>query len=590
MTIDLAYVNSLIDRSVSDYEPTYGGFGNAPKFPRETLLELLLVHQRDHPDEARLKMIRHTLDAMAYGGIRDQLGGGFHRYSTDARWLVPHFEIMLYDNAMLGWCYVEAYRQTEDRRYAHIARGIFDFVLREMTSPAGAFYTAFDAEVDAQEGLSYLWTAAEIEQVLGAEDAKVSSRVYGVDRGPNFADPHHGGGAPDKNILYVADPAALDELHDRLEPMRQKLKAVRDRRKQPLLDTKILTSWNGLMIRALAYGGAVLNEPRYLHAAATAADFLLRHHRMPDGGLFRTSRNVGATLVSPSLASPAGDTSVAPTESAAKVPGFLDDYAFLIQALIELRNATGREEWKDHAATLAMTMLQKFEDPNRGGFYFTEAGAMDPIVRQKTASDSPLPSGNAVAAMAMLELNQPPAARRTLEVFAASLDRMAEAMSAMLQAAHLYAKRHGPIEVAPPAEAPARRPPSPEQVAAGVVRLGAQWRSSTLLELRVEIAEGFHINAHNAGEGLVATALQIVGVEADIEYPPGEERRFAFAEQPVRVYDDAVSIAIRFKSAPPDHISMRLTYQACTESACLPAVTKQFDIAAATGNADDPLR
>ena len=177
-----------------NYEPMYGGFGNAPKFPRETLLELLLARTakpQSGKGEDILKIARHALDAMADGGIRDQLGGAFHRYSTDAKWLVPHFEIMLYDNAMLAWCYVEAHRQTGEARYATVARGILDFILREMTSPSGAFYTAFDAEVDAQEGLSYLWTSPEIEQILGTEDAKIFNAVYGVDQGPNFADPHH---------------------------------------------------------------------------------------------------------------------------------------------------------------------------------------------------------------------------------------------------------------------------------------------------------------------------------------------------------------------------------------------------------------
>ena len=166
ITIDEKYIEGVVARSAHDYEPQFGGFGQAPKFPRETLLELLLMHQRSNPNPQRLRQLRHALDAMMYGGIRDQLGGGFHRYSTDEKWLVPHFEIMLYDNAMLAWCYAEAFRQTDDIRYADVARGIFDFVLREMTSPDGAFYTAFDAEVDAREGLSYLWTKDEIEQVL----------------------------------------------------------------------------------------------------------------------------------------------------------------------------------------------------------------------------------------------------------------------------------------------------------------------------------------------------------------------------------------------------------------------------------------
>src|SRR5438045_3232988 len=162
----------------------------------------LVLREHERTKDATLRpLVEVTLDRMARGGMYDQLGGGFHRYSTDAQWLVPHFEIMLYDNAMLAWCYVEAYRQTEDLRYAQVAREVCDFVLREMTSPDGAFYTAFDAEVDAQEGLSYLWRKDEIEQVLGPEDAKLFNQVYGVDRGPNFADPHHGSGAPDKNIL-----------------------------------------------------------------------------------------------------------------------------------------------------------------------------------------------------------------------------------------------------------------------------------------------------------------------------------------------------------------------------------------------------
>ena len=212
MTLDEAWLARVVERSASDYDPRHGGFGAAPKFPRQTLLELLLTYNRRHPDDRRMQQVRHALDAMAHGGIRDHLGGGFHRYSTDAEWLVPHFEIMLYDNAMLGWCYAEAYRQTEDRRYAAVARGIFDFVLREMTSPDGAFYTAFDAEVDAREGEPYLWTRAEVEATLaaaGTSEADIHRfcRQYGLDEGPNFADPHHGNGRPEKNVLFLAEPA-----------------------------------------------------------------------------------------------------------------------------------------------------------------------------------------------------------------------------------------------------------------------------------------------------------------------------------------------------------------------------------------------
>jgi uncharacterized protein len=550
-TIDEKAIDAWVERSTSDYEMHFGGFGSAPKFPRETLLELLLLHQRDHPNETRMHMIRHALDAMSYGGIRDQLGGGFHRYSTDQYWLVPHFEIMLYDNAMLGWCYVEAYRQTEEPRYAQIARGIFDFILREMTSPEGAFYTAFDAEVDAQEGLSYLWTAIEIQNILGPEEAKVFNRVYGVDQGPNFSDPHHGTGTPDKSILFIRDREAWATMRDQLEPMRQKLKAVRDRRKQPLLDTKILTSWNALMIRAMAYGGAVLNEPRYLEAAARAASFLLTQQRKSDGGVVR----------------------------AGSIAGFLDDYAYLVQALLELRSATGREEWKDHAATVAIEMLKRFEDAERGGFYFTEAGAADLIVRQKTGSDSPLPSGNAVAAMAMLELNQPDVAKRALSVFAGQLDRAAEGMSAMIEATHLYVKRFGPIAVAAAAEG-SRRQRTPHEIAASVVDLEGEWAGPTELRIHAAIHPDFHINAHDASPGLTPTALTISIPGAEVQYPGGEERRFAFAEQPIRVYEKSATFVIRFKSPATGPLTGSLVYQPCTHDACLPAIAKEFDVPA----------
>lgn len=559
LTIDQKFIDYLIDRSTGDYDPALGGFGQAPKFPRETLLELLLQSQTVNPKPKIDQMLRHALDAMAHGGIRDQLGGGFHRYSTDAKWLVPHFEIMLYDNALLGWCYVEAYRQTEDLRYAAIARGVFDFVLREMTSKDGAFYTAMDAEVDGQEGLNYLWTADEIVDVLGGDDAKLFSKVYGVDRGPNFADPHHPppDGRADKNILYLADPKLADEMHQKLEPMRRKLKSVREARKQPLLDTKIITSWNALMIRALAYGGQVLNEPRYTNASAAAADYLLRHHRTPDGGLFRTARD-GVT----------------------KYDGFLDDYAFLIQALLAVREATGREEWKDHAASLAIIMLSKFEDAEHGGFYFTEESAKDLIVRQKVASDSPLPSGNAVAAMALLELDQPEAARRVLETFAEQTRRSAESMSSMVQAMQMYVSRMGAIEVASTERKP-RRPASPEQIAADVVSVAVRWRSAAELEVQLSIADGYHINT-NSSE-MTATSLTVANADDDdvlgVEYPKGVKRRFAFADTELTVYEGEITILIELGESFPRPLKLRLTYQACTDDACLPPITKQFEAA-----------
>lgn len=580
-TIEKDSLNDLIRRSCGDFDPTYGGFGSAPKFPRQTLLELLLMKCRQTDDSSRpiMEMVCRTLDAMAAGGIHDQLGGGFHRYSTDARWLVPHFEIMLYDNAMLGWCYVEAHRQTGEMRYAKVARGIFDFVLREMTDPSGGFYTAFDAEVDAREGQSYLWTADQIEQVLGQEDAKLFNRVYGLDRGPNFADPHHGGGEPDQNILYLPQPQEMTEdLEQRLLPMRQKLYQVRQKRKQPMLDTKILTSWNALMIRALAHGGKVLHEPRYLEAAGRAADFLLMHHRDPQGELYRTSRGE-ITPSSQSLSRSTGDAE----KRNAKYHGFLDDYAFFAQALLALHEATGLSKWVEHTTDITNRMLRQFggDWATVGGLYFTAASAGDLIVRQKVGSDSPLPSGNAVAALVLLQLGRVREAGTILDAFAGSLHEQAEAMSTMMLAAMEYVQKAGSIKVST-GPLVQNRPASPGQLAEDVVSLSSQWSGPTRLLLRVDIRDGFHINSHDPAPGLLATQLTVLGESATqvgrIDYPPSIRRNFEFAPDPINIYQGSITIAVDFTQPQTGRpIELSLYYQPCDSRSCLPPVTRRIN-------------
>ena len=588
MTLDGDWLARLIDRSASDYDPRNGGFGAAPKFPRQTLLELLLTYNRRDPSDRRMTQVRHALDAMAHGGIRDHLGGGFHRYSTDAEWLVPHFEIMLYDNAMLGWCYAEAYRQTEDRRYAAVARGIFDFVLRDMTSPDGAFYTAFDAEVDAREGEPYLWTRWEAEAALAAagvseDDIHRFCRTYGLDDGPNFADPHHGNGRPEKNVLFLAEPSGPrgpSLLDPDLANMREVLLADRKQRKQPLLDTKVITSWNALMVRALAFGGQVLQDRRYIDAAARAADFLLTRHKTPDGGLYRTSRG-----------------------GAAKIAGFLDDYAFLIQAMIALHDAGADERWKDAARALAAVMTNRFATPPEspaapprvppndgqepaaeppgsvGGFYFTEATAADQIVRQKVGTDSPLPSGNGAAASALLALDQPAAAAGTLAAFAATLEVQGEGMSALVTAAVAYLRDHDPIAVS---AGSGRSSPA----AAAVVAVRGEWADGRTLRVHLSIADGYHVNAHEPSAGLTATRVSVVGDLATrviaVEHPPGEEQRFSFPAEPIRVYAGDVAVTVRFDAdVPPGTVvPLAVAYQACDDRTCLRPTTVTAEVVA----------
>jgi uncharacterized protein YyaL (SSP411 family) len=578
LTIDRGWIEGAIRRSAADYEPHFGGFGHAPKFPRETLLELLLTHLAASPEGSPAEksdsnvqleqMLRHTLESMARGGIRDQLGKAFHRYSTDAKWLVPHFEIMLYDNAMLGWVYAEAYRQFKDERYAAVARGIFDFVLSRMTSPEGAFYTALDAEVDGQEGMPYLWTGAEIEAVLGREGAAGFNRVYGVSLGPNFADPHHGSGVAEKNVLFIADAYERDAYFDpELAKMAQTLLGARMERKQPLLDTKVLTSWNALMIRALAHGSTVLDAPAYREAAARAAEFLLARHRTEAGGLYRTSR-----------------------DGTAKYNAFLDDYAFFAQALLALADAGGGQRWRDEGSAIAGVMKEKFRDPATGGFYFTDTDATDLIVRQMTATDSPLPSGNGVAAMVLLETSPAEEAREVLAAFAGPLDTHCEGMSSMVQAALLYVSKHGPITIsAEPGSPGADRPLPPMKIAQGIIQIKPHWASPTDLHVRLSILSGFHINAHEPQGGgipLIPTTVTIAdayGAPADVEgvdYPPGQEQAFGFTETPIHVYTGDVTIAIRFKGVTVGGGPLKLSihYQPCDENACLPAVTRTVQV------------
>lgn len=568
VTIDQSTVDRIVKNSVANYDPQNGGFGGAPKFPQETLLELLLDDLAHTPDPKKLAMVTHTLDAMAAGGIRDQLGGGFHRYSTDAEWLVPHFEIMLYDNAMLAQIYVEAYRQTEQLRYAHVARGIFEFILRQMTSPDGAFYTAFDAEVDAREGLTYLWTAGEVQQTLTSEpykgmgvpfddaDATLFLKAYGLADGPNFADPHHGDGVPDSNILFLADSKLVEANAELMERMGRFLYDARLRRKQPMLDTKIITSWNALMVRAFAIGGEVLQEDRYLEAARRGANFLLTHHRTAEGKLLRTSRDGNA-----------------------KYDGFLDDYAMLAQALLALHEADGREAWKDAAAAIATDMLQRFGDDVDGGFFFTADDATDLIVRQKIAGDSPLPSGNAVAAMVMVDLDHADVARQTIATFAPQIEQIGEGMSSLVLAAAKYVRQHGSIEVHPKPKQ--QSIPTVATSAANVLTLSTEWRSPVDLMVKISIADGFHINAHEPLKGLVATQLSVTSDSARvdrIDYPAAMLEQFPFAPEPMPVYGGTATIGVRFAEAPASVLQIALQYQACDDRACLPPITKTVDV------------
>jgi uncharacterized protein YyaL (SSP411 family) len=376
---------ALLDNAAREllraFDARHGGFGSAPKFPHPMDIRLLLRAYRRGGDVRALHAARLTLDKMARGGIYDHLGGGFARYSTDERWLAPHFEKMLYDNALLSSAYLDAYRLTGEPFYAQVARETLDYVLGRMTDPAGPFFSTEDADSEGVEGKYYVWSLDEVEAVLGRERATEFAQVYDVTVAGNWE------GTNILNLPRPLDQAAaalgrdLDGLTADLANDRARLLAARDQRVPPGKDTKVLTSWNGLMITALAEGSRVLKDERYLDAAGRAAAFLLNSLRRPDGRLLHTYK-----------------------DGQAKLDAYLDDYADLIDGLTRLYEASGVAKWLDAAFSLAALMIDDFFDPSDGGFFYTGRHHETLIARQKDAYDNATPSGNAMAATALLRL------------------------------------------------------------------------------------------------------------------------------------------------------------------------------------------
>jgi uncharacterized protein len=363
------------------FDAQWGGFGHAPKFPQPLALRWLLRRWRHSGDEGLLTMVATTLDRMAAGGIFDHLGGGFHRYCTDERWRVPHFEKMLYDNALLAVCYLEAWQALGREEYAAVVRRTLDYLLRDMTDPQGGFYSGEDADSEGEEGRFYLWTPAEIQSVLQPEAADHFCRVYDVTVEGNFEG---------RNILNLRRPLDVDarmlgcdpaELAVRLDDARQQLLAARAKRVRPGRDEKVLVGWNSLAIDALARAGAALDEPRYSTAADAAADFVWNHLRRNDGRLLHYWR-----------------------KGEAKYDAYLDDYAGLGNALLTLYETGGVPGRLDQAVALADTILNQFADKEHGGFFYTAADHEPLIVRGKDFFDNPTPSSAGLAAMLLLRL------------------------------------------------------------------------------------------------------------------------------------------------------------------------------------------
>jgi len=376
-------ISGAVNQLTRAHDSTFGGFGQAPKFPHPMDLQLLLAVYSRNQQPGLLDMVRLTLDRMSAGGIYDHLGGGFARYSVDARWLVPHFEKMLYDNALLARAYTDAYLVTGDANYARIIRETLDYVLRDMTDPAGGFYSTEDADSEGEEGLFYTWTPDEIDAVLGDERGATFGRVFDVTDVGNFE------GRSILNLPKTIEQSAKllkrspDELVNELTQSKSALFEVRERRVHPSKDDKVIVAWNGLMIDAMARAGAALDEPRYVAAAERAAEFIVGKMRREDGRLLHTWRG-----------------------GEAKLDAYLDDYASLANSLVTLYESTGNERWIDESVRLVDVMLDKFADPAGGGFFYTASDHEKLLTRTKELTDSSVPSGNALAATVLLRLGK----------------------------------------------------------------------------------------------------------------------------------------------------------------------------------------
>jgi uncharacterized protein YyaL (SSP411 family) len=405
------------------YDPRHGGFGGAPKFPHPSQPQFLLRHASRVGDKEAISMVLHTCDRMAAGGIHDQLGGGFARYSVDAEWLVPHFEKMLYDNAQLTQLYLDAWLVSGDARHAEAARDIVDYVLRDMTHPEGGFFSAEDADSEGHEGKFYCWTREELASLLAPDEFAAAARYFGITKDGNFVDHSHPEPLPGQNVLSVVDPDLSAVEQQALASAKRKMLEARARRVRPQLDDKVLASWNGLMLGAIARAGAVLGDEPYAAAAAKNlavlkanlwdAETKTLHHRWRNG----ERDNVE----------------------------LLEGYAFLLSGVIDFYEAALEPAALDFAISLADAMLAKFYDAEHGGFWQSPAHASDLILRMKDDYDGAEPSGNSVAVMSLLRLGKiterrdfTEAAEKTLRLFSGRLQQAPQALPCMLQALEFF--------------------------------------------------------------------------------------------------------------------------------------------------------
>jgi uncharacterized protein YyaL (SSP411 family) len=562
-------------------DPVHGGLGSPPrfagtKFPSPPSLIALLRTARRDKDQDLTKLVTLTLTKMAEGGIYDQLGGGFHRYSTERTWTVPHFEKMLYDNAQLIEVYSEAYVHDPNPLYKRVVEETVRFLVAEMLAPEGGFYAALDADTEGKEGEFYVWTAEEIEKVLGAKDAAVFRAAYGVSGTPTFEEKAY--------VLKLARPLAEvakdqkltePELRARLETLRQKLLVVRAKRPRPFLDTKVLTAWNGQMIAGLAAAGRVFKEPNYTKHATRAADFVLANLRAKNGRLLRTySRKADGN-------------------PEAKLNAYLDDYAFLVHGLLSLHDTTGEARWLTDAKALTDTMVKWHGEADRGGFFYTSSDHEKLFARPKDYYDGVQPSGNSMAAANLVRLWQKTGddkyrqlAVRTLKQFAGVLKGMPQTGPAMGEALHAFLDFEG-TKIEPKLDPKSAEPKvrgSADVVSATATLAAPDKDGKRALSVTLKVQAPWHVYANPVGHDDLELARTTVDVyaagkklPARIVYPRGKaEKDQKGMEYQTYMGEVVVTGLVTVRDAA--ELEVRVKVQACTSGengrCLLPATLK----------------
>lgn len=565
-TIDARPLQRAILEMNQIFDKQHGGFGKAPKFPPHGMLRLLACAAKNQTNTSAQDMLEATLDAMFCGGMHDHVGGGFHRYATDERWFLPHFEKMLYDNAQLVHAYTDAFQLDPQPKYQAAIDDIFGWLQREMTHPDGAFYSAIDSESEGgEEGRYYTWSVKELEESIGKEAADYFASHYNFEADGNFTEEatRH---RPGTNIPFLQTENFAAKLNDpRLATSRKKLREKRKMREYPHLDDKILAAWNGLMISALARAGRELDEPKYTESAETAAKFIM-NNMMKEERLLRSWR-----------------------EGEASLPGYLNDYAFILDGLVELHLSTGKNEWLTKAETLSQTMVDLFEDKRNGGFFFTSKEHEELLMRSKNLmGGGNLPTGNGVAVGSLLVLHELTDDSKYLRTAEKALRSFSDLMlKSPRQVEHLVlaSAEYQVLSENKDAIGNTATEHKNTSVRAQVTLKSDSLTSTGKLQgtLKLSIQPGFHLYTAEPKEafgkdGFQPLSVSLTSLDKNLkltpEFPAGKQKKDAVMGKVITVYSGEVNVPFQCSwNSPPkpgkQTISLQLEYQACDDQRCL---------------------